>query len=1385
MPTEFTPRDSIDRLIARQLPPWLASADVDQLRALHQALRRQQQMAAQVAAHFKGLPSLDTFAAALLEQALRTAGVASPDVRKMAVVIDQIIELPSMSPLLLTNRVTYQSRRSLLSAALHNFSAEELSPSEQRDAWLVGVDGKRLELSFEAFASGCRQLDLGGRYQQLLNSLLSPKTRPTTPTSAPAKAVERMLESNLRAQMEVAMRLARLKGQLDEFAFYRLLPFWVSAPIVDPVPGSATPQQLYLLGKCVQGVVTLEQRQTRQGALQGITVWIPQDPSAAVTEHASWEALYHWFGERLRDERYEDFFSRFISVRDRPDFATALGRLRHATAEGTPLQLDGRHFPLPAPLIEYLRQGQTRKMLDDARLLAVPTADEDLTSRHLRLQAAIAGGLDLLNLAALFVPVLGEIMLVVAAVQIAQQVYEGYEDWSLGDRQGALDHVFGVAETVVLGAAAGAIGSAAVSSLKRVAFVDGLTPVSDIGGSLRLSNARAPIQTVADTGDLIRRFDGPFAETPDWQAQAIEQATGLTADRLRRLHVEGAHPLARLHDAHERLELHNQLPSLRGSAFEGEFAHRQLAESADQRRLRRVFPRLSVRQAGEILEHASSDQLEHLRTTGRLPLAMAEQARWAIRDARLDQACLGLQLPQAVNADTERLAIGLVQRSAPWPTHLRLELREGTAQGPLLAATNSTQMSQVRVIVRTAQGYRTERAPSAAQAAPSTTLWEALLANLEPAQKSRLGRSELTEEQLRQWLAEQAGMDRQRCAEVLGMAPVGMGLRPPRRLSDGRLGYPLSGRLSGGRQAIRSGIHRIYPMLDSAQMDAYVLDLLDRHVDIWEHYHDLNQTLLSLNQALEQWRGEVDLISSLRRRRVATQLRRCWRRKLMDYAGDYVLAIDGERVASLPQLPPRVDFSHVKRLVLRNMGLPSIDEDFLSRFSQITELDLRGNRLTRLPDGLRHLTRLRQLQLANNQIVMSAEGSRQLSRLSHLLLIDLSHNPLGQAPALGGLDRLLHVNLRDTGLESLPDLAQTLPWRAQLDLRQNRIRQLREDALGLWHDLQRVRLHDNPLEAQSAQALDRLTGAGASGSRFAEAHAQGASDDASREHWMGAATEAERVQRTQWWDALREQEGSSDLFRFLADFAETEDFELNPEHYERRVWSMLEAAHGHEALRTRLFETAGGPRTCEDRLLLIMGQLELSVLVERAMIDGPAQYVEARLLGLERSLFRIDILDGIASEHIARMREADLLGIDEIEIRLYYRVKLKQVLGLPATPDTMHYELFAQVTEADLRHAAQTILAAENPQALAASLAQRPFWQSYVRTRDRQRFEALAEPFYERLEALESDTVTSGQLVEASNQLKAELEHAEQALVRTLADEAYARAAADLPAVAQ
>ncbi|PWQ88718.1 hypothetical protein DKX15_17805, partial [Enterococcus faecium] len=86
--------------------------------------------------------------------------------------------------------------------------------------------------------------------------------------------------------------------------------------------------------------------------------------------------------------------------------------------------------------------------------------------------------------------------------------------------------------------------------------------------------------------------------------------------------------------------------------FEEVFNERQISPQAADRVLMRDFPGLSHRCAREIVEGASSVEMESLTGAGRVPLALAERARWAIRDSRIDRACAGLRQAAAENDDT-------------------------------------------------------------------------------------------------------------------------------------------------------------------------------------------------------------------------------------------------------------------------------------------------------------------------------------------------------------------------------------------------------------------------------------------------------------------------------------------------------------------------------------------------------------------------------------------------------------------------------------------------------------------------------------------------------------------------------------------------------------
>jgi hypothetical protein len=1435
---------SIDALISQRLPAWLTSATVDQQRALHQALRQQQDSAERVRQLFSHIPALDDFAAALLEDALRRRFKVSTDVRKATLrKVVQIILATPIPPTPSPNIVRI-STQPLLTTALHNFTQAETKPGPFTQVALRDVAGVTLSVSFERFAKLCRTLDLGGRYQALLRAHLLPADRPGDEPGQARREVEALLEEALRSSMEAAVRLAALKGEISHDNYLQTLPIFAKPAVVPAYPVVLTARQVYLLGKCLHGVVAIEIQDRDQAYLRGVLLWIPGDPQQPVQVFESWWAFYQAMGLRLRDPHYAAFMARFIAERDRVAFFGTLKRLLSSSAEGAVLQLDGRDFAITQPLFAFLRASRIDKMLDDARVLAVPTADEDSKARDERLRGYQQAGLTLLNLAGLFVPVVGELMLAVAAVQIADEVYEGYQDWQLGDRQGALEHVFSVAESVALGAAIGAGTAVAGHVLKRIVFVDELSPIRTDAGHVKLcahdlsayrvkeqgvtvgelipeddqwqlklheasfqlagykdgehlfirhpqrSEAFQPMLEHNGTGGwrhaleraeewaeparLMRRLSAELADVSDEDVRRVLDSTGFDDAQLRRLHLENAPPPARLLDALERYRLHEQFPAVQGQAFEFLVSTAQGNEELASVALRRDFPGLSQRGAHEIIQQVDSQQVEQMLASDRVPLALAERARWFLRDSRLDRACAGLRQASAANADTAKLAVGLIEHLAPWLEPYAVEVRAESRTGAVLAHAGADAAAQRFSIIKTPTGYTAYAATGEllAGTVPTDSLLQALSLTLSDAQTGTLGTRTLDTRALSDLLAEHARTHRDLAAQLIGQAPIGGGVRPPVRWGDGRLGYPLSGRGESRGQASRRGLRQIFPTLGDRQLQNYLLDLIARGVDPWQHYSELSQQLVSLRQVLRRWRMEhAGVLDLLRRGRVANSIRRCWRCKTgLRSDGTYALDIRGERVGSLPTLEEGVSFPHVTRLTLRDMDLSEIDPDFLARFPNLRELDLRANHLAAIPPGVERLTALRGLQLDHNRIIMDVAGNRRLNALTHLQTLELNYNPLGFAPDIRGLIHLRPVGLRSTGITSFPSRLQQLPLRGVADLRNNQIRQVNQDLHGLRQRLQRMALHDNPLDEASEEYLNQLSGTSSFRHQLVQVN--------EREHWLLGSTGAQRSEREMQWRNLQLETTSRPFFNFLRDFARSSDFVQRPTYYRARVWNIIEACEQNTELREQLFIMSGGNASCEDRLLWLFSQMEVRALIHRHTSGMSIAQSEVELMRLSRSLFRLDALDEIATRRIQRIRDAGH-DVDDIEVYLTYRVRLAGPLRLPAQPAALHFEAYAGLTPADLNNARVEVLRAETPERLTQALADQAFWEHYVRDRYERRFTALVDAFRAPEEAYreraEAGEVSEEQYLKYCEGIVQAIHDGERDLIVTLAREAFDR----------
>ncbi|WP_367616170.1 NEL-type E3 ubiquitin ligase domain-containing protein [Pseudomonas vlassakiae] len=1370
--TAIFPNGSVDHLIARQLPSWLTGAATEHRDGYQRALLAQQAAADRLQQVLRQIPALDDFALVQLRQALQLAGADHVEPRYCFVDIKEQFELPSASK---SHRptITYRSRQTLLAAALHNFDEDETRSWLLREAQLTSANGEVLDLSFRRYAKLCRDLDIGAKYQALLRKVLKPAPPRGQPVDTNHNVVEKRFADSLRTRMRASVYASRIKGLIDEADLQRLLGLLDSEAGVSTAGAHWTACQLYLLGKPMVGVVALEYRPVAGGELDEVTLWIPGDPVRELQSHDTWAAAYDALAVQLRDPAYRAFFHRFVKAEDLHDFARHFADAVKRAGAHAPPQLDGRSFALERDLFAFLGAEQVQKLFADAAFMAVPKDIEDRKRRHERLNRMLNAGLDLLNMAAFFVPVVGELMLAVNAAQLLDEVYEGYEAWRLGDRAAAVDHLFSVAGSVALGVASAGV----IHAVRQAPFIDQLVPqVMDHGG-VRLRKGQTAAQFESVPSSLLQGLDADrFADMLSTEASTLMRVTGLGPEQMRRLCVEGAPVPARLLDMHARLKLHASEPLLNGTAFEQQLASLRQVPSADQTLLIRAFKGLTPDAAQEIIEHTSSEQLQALRSTQRPPLSMAERARRYLRENRLDKAGLGIALGGLANTDTERLVLGLVDHHVPWPASVRVELRAGKLDGLLLFASRNNQASQVRTLIRHERGY----AMAEAAGEPPTTLLQAVLRCLDGQQKTALGHPSLQVVQLRDWLLETLAAQRELSAKLVGLAPEGHRVRPPRRFADGRLGYRLNG-ASGesSQQAIRRGIHQIFPTLSELQLDAYLNAVRQRGESLWDHYTTLQRQLNELRDVLQQWQSDwQNPIDAIRRRRVADTLRRSWRRKLVDDNDHYELRIDGERVAQLPTLPPGISFVHVQRLALRNMQLQRIDAAFLRLFPNLVELDLSGNHLTQLPEGIEHLSRLRRLDLGNNQIVLDDAGSQRLAGLRRLYSLNLSFNLLGDAPGLSALHHVREISLRGTGQVDLGRVIENLPLLAHADLRDNRISELHQEVRGLRQRLRQLNLHDNPLDERSAALHDEAHGVTDSRARGGAAYVHAAVTADTRTTWVGRQEPGLRAQREATWDRLREEPGSAGLFTFLADFAESEDFEAQPRHYRRRVWRLLNACESNEVLREQVFREAEAPRSCEDRLLIMLNQMEVAILVHEGIDGVPVAVRASRLLRLGRQLHRLDLLDTIATRHVNRLRAASVVRVDEIEIRLYYRTRLAGALDLPVAPDEMHYEAFARVTPADLAQAQLEVVRSDTDIGMLDALARRPFWQAYLRETYPERFESFHAPFHERLEALETTAreAQEGAYVEQVGSLMREHETEEAAMIRNLTTEVWANA---------
>lgn len=482
-------------LALSHMPKWLLNTHPHIIDALNASMAQSRHYHGLIGKKFSELQSVEAFCGALLAAEARLEFGPLVDIHRDTLAAVHV-HLITDETLLLSVRhyLVRDEPKTLLWAALQNFSEAEAHEDGFNPQSHILHGGHAHQISAVKpyqFAALCRRLDLGQRYQTYLQQFLGFAPSGSTQLSAAQKTTRTRLQRLKAYDMQVDAHTALLKKHLGQTAYDAVLPILLNAASTHPVPLVRLDGKTMVLGSMsildtvIDGVLIFSPGEPLLHPGNRLILYIPNDPLSPFSEFNSLQALTEALLHRLQDPAFANFFSRFVALNARAVFMQRVAEKRD--------RLSLTVAPLRVRPDEYLCAVQLKNMFADARLLAVPTGTLDEAEREARWQLYKTAGLLLINVAALFVPVLGDVMLAVAIGDMLKEVYEGVDDWTQGDIDHAREHLLNVAKDaainvgVVVGVAAVKATASRLSAATRAHF-EGFQPIRLDDGAVRLWN---------------------------------------------------------------------------------------------------------------------------------------------------------------------------------------------------------------------------------------------------------------------------------------------------------------------------------------------------------------------------------------------------------------------------------------------------------------------------------------------------------------------------------------------------------------------------------------------------------------------------------------------------------------------------------------------------------------------------------------------------------------------------------------------------------------------------------------------------------------------------------------------------------------------------------
>ncbi len=764
----------------------------------------------------------------------------------------------------------------------------------------------------------------------------------------------------------------------------------------------------------------------------------------------------------------------------------------------------------------YLYEQNRAKAIADARSHAVPTVDVDAKARAEKLNHLLEVGMLGLNMVSMFVPVLGEIMLTVMAGQLLYESFEGAIEWTEGDRNAAKAHLIDVAENLALIAVMAGVGKgvARLAPVTPEPVVERLAPVKCADGETRLwkpdlsayeGNVMLDRNSVPDALGLHRlngktwirqsgkvyetRFDselnkwriqhpsdtqawqpilehngqgawrhslerplawdrltllrrmGPITEAfSDEQLLDIAQACDVDDNALRKMHMDHLPPPPELADA---LRLFEAEPGSGGPLIE---------------KLQRASPGLSESAARRILLDANAEELNRLKASARVPLKMLEEARWYTQQGHQARAFAGLYREDMASADSRWLALHALEKLPGWSGEVRLEVRDGHINGPLIDGIGNESAGRRKYVVKQGPSFQAfdERGETLnGVPASGDNFFASIMHALPDESRQALGVPHVSQSAgLRQTVIDSAIEHQLELSQQLAKrAGRRQSFKPPVRISERRVGYYASGRGQGFNPSLVARVQDVHPGLSDQQANGFILAQLRAGKTEAQVYSLMQERMRQwevLESTLDQWVGEPvpeTILQSMlgSKASVAHNIKQSWRNSpLADSHPMYRLL---DLVCDDPIPPLSADFSHVRDLYVRGRCITDANVDaLLASFPKLKRLRINatGDEFSNVPaalNGMRELTdlslycaapyavdmpsrlnalvALEDLSVSSSSYASFALDVRGLRKLRSLEVLAPS---MFEWPAgVFELPRLERLNLRGTGIRTLPD----------------------------------------------------------------------------------------------------------------------------------------------------------------------------------------------------------------------------------------------------------------------------------------------------------------------------------------------------------------------------